>query len=138
MNREEFIKRLQEQNTLSDEEMKLTKGMRSILNFFKELEKEIETPQNVKDSLQIGAQYPDYPLIIITVNKNELSFEKKSNKIKVTFVSPFNTEYSEKYERVSIDNIVLRSEEFTSEKFKMKLTDELLQKYLPYLLADHL
>lgn len=137
MDRDQFIRKVQEQSKLTDEDIHLISGMKKIIEYFRNLEKEIESPSHIADKMKVGGEYPDYPFVIIELNKNVLTFNR-SDKITVTFVSSFKTNYSDKYEHVPVDEIYLDNQQLFSKKHGKALGSTLLDQYLPYLLASPL
>ena len=133
MNRNEFINDAKSKYQLKNNDKILISTMIKILDYFNELEKEIETP-GIENKFSIGGQYPDYPLIVITLGDNILNFER-INHIKVDFKSTKDNQYTKQYENLNIDTLIIRNDIVVSEKHQIEISDTLFEKYLPYLLA---
>lgn len=132
MNQDEFIDRVNDKYKKTDNDHLLIDCMASIKDYFKSLSSKVS---DIDGKLVVGFDHSKADYINVDLFDNHFQIKRLDDCITIKFVSEKDSEYTNKYNHLELDKIVIQNGAMFSETSGTEFSVDILGNYLKYLLV---
>lgn len=132
MDKEEFIKKVNEKHSKTRFDNILIPVMKEIMEYFSSISSMID---NTDESLKVGFDYKTADMVDVTLSTNIIRANRFDDKIVINFVSTKDNEYTQKYDTILLCELIIKNDKVVNKENYIEFSANSLDQFLKYLLA---